>query len=118
MRDEARAKRDEALVSRQGVSNSPKSNHPIQCVTFDLQAQWDKISTFEDTLKQQRSSVLFPNIFAAKFRDEYERNKRQKEKESRPRREHDHDAVEEGEMMPIDERMADASNNRRRDEHW
>ncbi|KAF7976300.1 hypothetical protein HWV62_6997 [Athelia sp. TMB] len=101
MRDEARAKRDEALR-----------------VTFDLQAQWDKISTFEDTLKQQRSSVLFPNIFAAKFRDEYERNKRQKERELRPRREHDHDAVEEGEMMPIDEPMADASNNRRRDERW
>lgn len=83
-----------------------------------MQAQWDKISTFEETLKQQRSSVLFPNIFAAKFRDEYERNKRQKEKELKPRNRDDRDAVEEGEMMPVDERMVDASNNRRRDEPW
>jgi len=101
MRDEARAKRDEDLR-----------------VTFDLQAQWDKISTFEETLKRQRSSVLFPNIFAAKFRDEYERNKRQKEKEPKPRHKDDRGAVEEGEMMPVDERMVDATNNCRRDEHW
>ncbi|KII88497.1 hypothetical protein PLICRDRAFT_41653 [Plicaturopsis crispa FD-325 SS-3] len=63
MRDEARAKR--AAEAKQ---------------TFDLQGQWDKISRFEERLRQERSSALFPNFLAAKFKDEFERERRRDER--------------------------------------
>jgi hypothetical protein len=43
---------------------------------FDLQAQWDKISRFEERLRQEKSSVLFPNFLAAKFKDDWEWQRR------------------------------------------
>ncbi|KAF8798022.1 hypothetical protein BYT27DRAFT_7265148 [Phlegmacium glaucopus] len=58
-RDEAKAKR--ALEARQ---------------TFDLQAQFDRISRFEDKLKAEHSSALFPNFLAAKWREDWEKEKR------------------------------------------
>ena len=53
----------------------------LQKHTFDLQSAWDKISHFEEGLKAKRSSVIYPNIFAAKFREEFERERRRKERE-------------------------------------
>ncbi|PPQ71975.1 hypothetical protein CVT24_008192 [Panaeolus cyanescens] len=63
MREEAKAKREqEALHS------------------FDLQAQYEKISRFEETLRSTRSLALFPNFLGAKWKDVYEKEKmKQKE---------------------------------------
>jgi len=47
----------------------------IQTVAFDLQAQHEKISRFEDKLKATHSSALYPNFLAAKWREEYERGR-------------------------------------------
>ncbi|KAI6039075.1 hypothetical protein EDC04DRAFT_1826882 [Pisolithus marmoratus] len=61
MRDEARAKRaEEAKIS------------------FDLQAQAEKIARFERRLRAENSSVLHPNFLAAKFRDEWEMERRRR----------------------------------------
>ncbi|KAL1746383.1 hypothetical protein HDZ31DRAFT_34298, partial [Schizophyllum fasciatum] len=46
-------------------------------ITFDLQAQTDKIIRFEERLRSQHSGVLYPNFLAAKWRDVYEREKKQ-----------------------------------------
>ncbi|KAI6005947.1 hypothetical protein EDD15DRAFT_2359068 [Pisolithus albus] len=59
MRDEARAKRAEEAK-----------------VMFDLQAQAEKIARFERRLRAENSSVLHPNFLAAKFRDEWEMDRR------------------------------------------
>ncbi|KAF9069620.1 hypothetical protein BDP27DRAFT_680990 [Rhodocollybia butyracea] len=47
--------------------------------TFDLQAQMDKISAFEDRLRRGYSSVLYPNILGAKMREVYEQERRRRE---------------------------------------
>ncbi|KAF8559575.1 hypothetical protein OG21DRAFT_1502819 [Imleria badia] len=67
MRDEARARRAEEIK-----------------YTFDLQSQADKIAHFEQRLRAESSTVLHPNFLAAKFRDEWElerRNRRATSKE-------------------------------------
>ncbi|KAG8217515.1 hypothetical protein J3R82DRAFT_5663 [Butyriboletus roseoflavus] len=67
MRDEARARRAEEAK-----------------FTFDLQSQADKIARFEQRLRVENSTVLHPNFLAAKFRDEWElerRNRRATPKE-------------------------------------
>ena len=48
---------------------------------FDLQAQFDKISRFEDRLRQGRSSVLYPNFMAAKWREVYDKEKRKQQEQ-------------------------------------
>lgn len=48
----------------------------MQQHTFDLQGQLDKISRFEEKLRCDRSSALYPNFLAAKWREEWERDKR------------------------------------------
>ncbi|TRM58667.1 hypothetical protein BD626DRAFT_182101 [Schizophyllum amplum] len=65
-RDEERAKRQESL------------RH-----TFDLQAQTEKIIHFEHRLRAQGNGVLYPNFLAAKWRDVYERDKREREQQAR-----------------------------------
>ncbi|PPQ66062.1 hypothetical protein CVT26_010804 [Gymnopilus dilepis] len=59
MRDEARLKR------------AAEAAH-----FFDLQAQFEKISRFEERLRAERSSALYPNFLAAKWREVYERDRR------------------------------------------
>ena len=50
--------------------------------SFDLQAQFEKISRFEEKLRAERSAALYPNFMAAKWREVYDREKRrQKEQE-------------------------------------
>jgi hypothetical protein len=64
MRDEARARRaEEAKFS------------------FDLQSQADKIARFEQRLRVANSTVLHPNFLAAKFRDEWELEKRNRQRD-------------------------------------
>ncbi|XP_006458129.1 hypothetical protein AGABI2DRAFT_183216 [Agaricus bisporus var. bisporus H97] len=48
--------------------------------TFDLQAPAEKMARFEETLRQRRSSALYPNFLAAKWREEWEREKRKTHK--------------------------------------
>jgi hypothetical protein len=62
---------------------TPITRSSSQKSTFDLQASWDKISRFEERLRANRCSALYPNLFAAKFKDEYERERRRKEKEAK-----------------------------------
>ncbi|KAF9052632.1 hypothetical protein BJ165DRAFT_1400075 [Panaeolus papilionaceus] len=63
MREEARARREQEAVH-----------------SFDLQAQYEKISRFEETLRSTRSIALFPNFLGAKWKDVYEKEKaKQKE---------------------------------------
>lgn len=64
MRDEARAKRLAETVS-----------------SFDLQAQSDKIIRFEERLRMDHSSALYPNFLAAKWRELWEREKHKATKE-------------------------------------
>ncbi|KIL00401.1 hypothetical protein PAXRUDRAFT_821684 [Paxillus rubicundulus Ve08.2h10] len=66
MRDEARAKRAEEAK-----------------FTFDLQSQADNIARFEQRLRAENSTVLHPNFLAAKFRDEWELEKRNKRRDER-----------------------------------
>ncbi|KAJ3732996.1 hypothetical protein DFJ43DRAFT_271221 [Lentinula guzmanii] len=47
--------------------------------TFDLQAQMDKISAFEDRLRRTNRCVLYPNILGAKMREVFEQNRRRQE---------------------------------------
>ncbi|KAJ4487956.1 hypothetical protein J3R30DRAFT_3695605 [Lentinula aciculospora] len=47
--------------------------------TFDLQAQMDKISAFEDRLRRVNSCVLYPNILGAKMRETFEQGRRRRE---------------------------------------
>jgi len=65
-RKELNRMRDEAKIKRNSDANQ----------FFDLQGQWDKISRFEERLRHDKSSVLFPNILAAKLKDEWERERR------------------------------------------
>lgn len=56
----------------------------MQKYTFDLQSQADKVARFEQRLRAEGSTVLHPNFLAAKFRDEWEverRNRRGTPKE-------------------------------------
>lgn len=48
----------------------------LQKFTFDLQSQADKIAHFEQRLRAENSTVLHPNFLAAKFRDEWELERR------------------------------------------
>jgi len=67
MKDEAKARR------------AAEAEH-----SFDLQAQFDKISRFEERLRQDCSNALYPNFMAAKWRDIYDKTRnRQKEQEWR-----------------------------------
>ncbi|KAF5380973.1 hypothetical protein D9615_003954 [Tricholomella constricta] len=59
MRDEARAKRLAEMAT-----------------SFDLQAQSDKIGRFEERLRVEQSSALYPNFLAAKWRELWERERR------------------------------------------
>jgi hypothetical protein len=47
-----------------------------QKCALDLQGQWDKILRFEERLRHEKSSVLYPNFLAAKFKDDWERQRR------------------------------------------
>ncbi|KAG2157102.1 hypothetical protein DEU56DRAFT_905775 [Suillus clintonianus] len=58
MRDEAKAKRAE------------EAKHH-----FDLQSQADKIAGFEQKLRAHNSMALHPNFLAAKFREEYDKER-------------------------------------------
>jgi hypothetical protein len=63
-----------------------------------LQAQCDKISRFEEQLKHNRSYALYPNFLAAKWRELWEREKKQR-REQEPREARDGKIIkEEGEM--------------------
>lgn len=62
MRDEARAKRE--LEAKEW---------------FDLQAQSEKVTRFEERLKRERNPVLWPNVLAAKWREVSERENQGKE---------------------------------------
>jgi hypothetical protein len=73
-----------------------------QKVSFDLQGQAEKMARFEEELRRRRSSALYPNFLAAKWREEWEKEKRRAH-----RREHqpqvqpngyDYAEKEEGEM--------------------
>jgi hypothetical protein len=73
----------------------------LQEVSFDLQGQFEKVSRFEERLKHNRSSALYPNFLAGKWRELWEREKRhQKEKEWQESRE-GAAGKEEGEMIDI-----------------
>ncbi|RDB21365.1 hypothetical protein Hypma_011601 [Hypsizygus marmoreus] len=89
-RRELNKMRDEARAKRLAEAKPP----------FDLQAQTDKISRFEERLKYERSSALYPNFLAAKWRELWERERRkQKEQEWQENRNwSDADGREEGEM--------------------
>ncbi|KAI0082806.1 hypothetical protein K474DRAFT_1654983 [Panus rudis PR-1116 ss-1] len=59
MREEARAKRAE------------EAKH-----SFDLQANYNKISRFEEKLHARKSLAVFPNILGGAFKDAYDRKRR------------------------------------------
>ncbi|KAI0035776.1 hypothetical protein K488DRAFT_82809 [Vararia minispora EC-137] len=47
--------------------------------TFDLRAQYDKISSFAERLHNRRSPAVYPNILAASLRHERDRRKRREQ---------------------------------------
>ena len=42
---------------------------------FDLQSQADKIARFEQNLRARNGMALHPNFLAAKFREEYDKDR-------------------------------------------
>jgi hypothetical protein len=86
MRDEARAKRVLEAVGPLSFSfiiiTGIHLFRFVQKHTFDLQAHSDKIARFEEKLRQEKSSVLFPNFLGAKFKDDWERQRRRHEKDN------------------------------------
>ncbi|KAF8636688.1 hypothetical protein AX17_003493 [Amanita inopinata Kibby_2008] len=81
MRDEARARRE------------LEAKH-----AFDLQGQVEKITRFEERLRRERNSALWPNAMAAKWREIWERERRKtKEREIQDGGQRG-EAREEGEM--------------------
>ncbi|KAF8238669.1 hypothetical protein L208DRAFT_1387369 [Tricholoma matsutake] len=83
LRDEAKAKRSmDAKVS------------------FDLQGQFEKILRFEERLRHNRSSALYPNFLAGKWRELWELERRhQREKEWQENPDEGTAGKEEGEMI-------------------
>ena len=83
MRDEAKARRVVEAVSHGPVYYQ----YWLKKITFwqehffDLQAQFDKISRFEDRLRQGRSSVLYPNFMAAKWTEVYDKERRKQQEQ-------------------------------------
>ena len=49
--------------------------------SFDLRAQYDKIATFVDRLGARRSSAMWPNIMAAAWRYEKEKEDKRRERD-------------------------------------
>ena len=77
MRDEARGRRaEEAVGSLRNGFFVVSDTAGLQKFTFDLQSQADKIASFEQRLRAENSTVLHPNFLAAKFRDEWELDRR------------------------------------------
>jgi len=67
-----------------------------------LQGQAEKMARFEEVLVQRRSSALYPNFLAAKWREEWEREKRRVQRREYQQQVQSNDCVdslkEEGEM--------------------
>ncbi|KAF8163301.1 hypothetical protein B0H34DRAFT_318045 [Crassisporium funariophilum] len=75
-----------------------KAKRAVEAI-FDLQAQLDKITRFEEKLKAVHSSALYPNFLAAKWREEWDKEKRrQKEKDWQSGYSNDPNSREEGEV--------------------
>lgn len=59
----------------------------MQAPPFDLQAQQEKVSRFEEKLRAVRSAALYPNFLAGKWRELWERERsRHKEQASQDSR--------------------------------
>ncbi|KAF9005648.1 hypothetical protein BDQ17DRAFT_1353530 [Cyathus striatus] len=80
MRDDARAKREEEAKQ-----------------SFDLQAQYEKISKFEERLRQDKNPVLYPNQLGIKLRVQWDMEHMAR-KERRGQENGDLNGREEGEM--------------------
>lgn len=102
MRDEAKAKRSMDAVCQRLFFNSqsPTEHDPSQKVSFDLQGQFEKILRFEERLRHNRSSALYPNFLAGKWRELWELERRhQREKEWQENPDEGTAGKEEGEMI-------------------
>lgn len=76
-----RTKEEERRKELHKMREDARSKRALEAtVAFDLQAQHEKISRFEDKLKAAHSSALYPNFLAAKWREEYELERRRKER--------------------------------------
>jgi hypothetical protein len=79
MRDEAKAKRaEEAVRFSPCLRTHLWSNILLSIIQkhfFDLQSQADKIARFEQNLRAHNSMALHPNFLAAKFREEYDKDR-------------------------------------------
>lgn len=76
-----RTKEEERRKELHRMREDARSKRALEAtVAFDLQAQHEKISRFEDKLKAAHSSALYPNFLAAKLRQEYELERRRRER--------------------------------------
>jgi hypothetical protein len=75
MRDEAKAKRAEEAVCFFSCSHGILFLIRAQKHHFDLQSQADKIAGFEQKLRANNCMALHPNFLAAKFREEYDKER-------------------------------------------
>ncbi|KIK08629.1 hypothetical protein K443DRAFT_672153 [Laccaria amethystina LaAM-08-1] len=76
-----RTKEEERRKELHRMREDARSKRALEAtVAFDLQAQHEKISRFEDKLKAAHSSALYPNFLAAKWREEYELERRRRER--------------------------------------
>ncbi|KAH9484279.1 hypothetical protein JR316_0003760 [Psilocybe cubensis] len=72
-----RAKEEERRKELNKMRDEFKAKRAIESThSFDLQAQFDKISQFEEKLRAERSSALYPNFLAAKWREKFEKERK------------------------------------------
>ena len=50
---------------------------PLQSNTFDLRAQYEKISGFAKRMEARQGSSIYPNILASSLRAEFSRRRKQ-----------------------------------------
>lgn len=73
----------------------------MQAPPFDLQAQQEKVSRFEEKLRSVRSAALYPNFLAGKWRELWERERnrhKDQPQDSRPSTNGVTNGREEGEL--------------------
>ena len=80
MREDARAQRAQEAVSKICLLSLYDLKSP-QKKTFDLQGQMEKSLRFEEKLRLSCPAVLYPNILAARWKEEYEREKKRQKLE-------------------------------------
>ncbi|KAF6765203.1 hypothetical protein DFP72DRAFT_335883 [Ephemerocybe angulata] len=81
-KDEERRKELDAMRKEW---KAKRDSEQMQTPPFDLQAQAEKLARFEERLRSIRSSAVYPNFLASKWRELWERERERRHNEARAR---------------------------------